>query len=195
MYKRIIVPLDGSEAAEVAIPYASNIAANLSNVPVEEIELHQPVKVKEYGFVGDTGGPGEWRGCLSVVRQLQFLEEEGMLQIRSDRRKFLPYGLAGGREGTPSWNILNPGLNSEILPTNVTRSINRGDVLRHITAGGGGYGDPMQRDPELVLQDVIDEKISPEYAIQEYGVVIDLEHLRLDKERTVSVRRAHTLLD
>jgi N-methylhydantoinase B len=184
----------GARPTKDAVDGTSSIAANLSNVPVEEVELHQPVKVEEYGFVPDTGGPGKFRGSLSVVRQLRFLEQEGILQIRSDRRRFPPYGLGGGRDGTSSWNILNPGTEQEILATNITCPIVKGDVLRHVMAGGGGFGNPMERDPELVLKDVLEEKISTEYALREYGVVIDEKESRLDWERTHSAREAMSSL-
>ncbi len=152
----------------------SALAANLANVPVEEIELDQPVRVRRYGFVPDTGGPGRWRGCLSVVRELEFREERGLLQVRSDRRRFLPYGLAGGREGTPSTNVLDPDGEARLLPTNTTTEIAGGAVFRHQTAGGGGHGDPAERAVEDVLADVLDEKLTPEYALREYGVRVDV---------------------
>jgi N-methylhydantoinase B len=185
----------GARPTKDGVDGTSSIAANLSNVPVEEVELRQPVKVEEYGFVSDTGGAGKWRGSLSVVRQLRFMEQEGVLQIRSDRRKFPPFGLTGGKQGTPSWNILNPGTNQEILPTNITRPIVAGDVLRHVMAGGGGFGDPLQRDPELVLKDVVEEKISVDYACKEYGVVIDSAGSRIDFEETKRTREAFAQRD
>lgn len=178
----------GARPGKDGVDGTSSIGANLANVPIEEIELNQPVQIEQYGFVPDTGGPGRWRGNLSVVRELRFLEQEGVLQIRSDRREHCPYGLMGGKAGTPSWNILNPGPDQEALPTNITHPITNGTVLRHLTAGGGGYGDPFQRDPQLVLRDVLDEKITVELALREYGVVVDQEHLRVDKERTAAVR-------
>ena len=167
----------GGRPGKDGVDGTSPVASNITNVPVEYIELHQPLKVEEFGFVTDTGGPGRWRGSLSVVRQLRFLGDRGVLQVRSDRRRFLPYGLEGGKPGSPSSNILNPGPLEEVLPTTFTRSISYGDVIRHITAGGGGYGDPRQRAYELVAQDVIDEKLSPDYALREYGVQVDVEEL------------------
>jgi N-methylhydantoinase B len=151
----------------------SCIEGNLSNVPVEEIELNQPLRVEQYGFVPDTGGPGKWRGCLSIVREFRFTADEGVMHIRSDRRKHMPYGLAGGKDGTPSWNIFNPGTpREEILPTHVTREVRRGDVLRHITGGGGGYGDPLQRDHDLIRREVEEGKFSPDYVRRHYQVAI-----------------------
>jgi len=169
----------------------SPVAANLSNVPVEEVELHQPAKVERYGFLPDTEGAGKWRGSLSVVRELRFTGEEAIMQVRSDRRKFPPYGLEGGEPGSPSNNILNPGSTQVQLPTKLTMPIKHGDLLRHNLAGGGGYGDPMQRDPALVLEDVLDGKLSIERAAATYGVVIDLEGESVDTAKTSSRRLEH----
>ena len=94
----------------------------------------------------------------------------GVLQVRSDRRDHLPYGIRGGRSGTPSSNVLNPGADERILPTNVTCEIRRGDIFRHVTAGGGGYGLPGERDRDKVIEDVLDGKISSMYAASAYGV-------------------------
>ena len=155
----------------------SPFGGNVSNVPAEMLELRQPMRVEGYGLVADTGGPGRHRGGMSVYRDLRFLGEEGMLQVRSDRRLFPPYGLAGGRPGSPSLNLLNADTDqAEVLPSKVTRPIRRGDVLRHITAGGGGHGEPGQREPESVLRDFLDEKISRDHALEHYGVSIDAEN-------------------
>jgi N-methylhydantoinase B len=167
----------------------SPIAANLSNVPVEEIEAHEPLTVERYGFLSDTGGAGRWRGSLSLVREYRFLEEEATLQLRSDRRRHLPYGLAGGLPGSPSANLLDPdGPSERLLATNVTTTIRRGQVFRHITAGGGGYGDPLQRAAERVLEDVLEGKISRSHAERVYGVVIAGSGDSVDEAATRALR-------
>ncbi|HEY8738287.1 MAG TPA: hydantoinase B/oxoprolinase family protein [Candidatus Dormibacteraeota bacterium] len=179
----------GARPAADGLDGNSPIAANLSNVPVEEIEAHDPIRVERYGFLPDTGGAGRFRGCLSVIRQYRFLEEEALLQLRSDRRDHLPYGLEDGWSGTPSSNVLNPGLSDErSLPTNVTTEIRNRDVFRHITAGGGGYGQPLQRECARVLDDVLDGKISTEYAERVYGVVMVESGDRVDDAATRSLR-------
>ncbi len=113
------------------------------------------------------------------------------MTMRSDRRSHLPYGLAGGNPGTPSWNIINPGPNERILPTLPMESValRRGDVFRHVTAGGGGYGDPLEREPLMVLKDVLDEKLTPAYAAREYGVVVDVDKGGIDGAKTQRLRR------
>jgi len=179
----------GARPAADGLDGNSPIAANLSNVPVEEIEAHEPLRVERYGFLPDTGGAGQFRGCLSVVRQYRFLEEEALLQLRSDRRQHLPYGLDEGRPGTPSSNVLNPGGSDERrLPTNATAEIRKGDVFRHVTAGGGGYGHPFERDRSRVLEDVLDGKISAEYAKRVYGVVMAEPATQVDEAATRALR-------
>jgi N-methylhydantoinase B len=154
--------LDGLEGV-------SCIGANLANVSVEAMELHHPVQIEEYGFVPDTGGQGEYRGCLSVVRQYRFLGDVGILSYRSDRRDHLPFGLAGGKEGTASITLFNPGTpNEELLPAKTTREIRSGDVIRHLTAGGGGYGPAALRDVDRINADLRNEKFSAEFVESHY---------------------------
>lgn len=126
---------------------ASALGANLANVPIEELEANFPVRFRRYGFVPDTGGDGRHRGGLASVREFEFLGETGVLSIRSDRRRHPPYGLFGGAPGAPSGNWLNPDTAPRLLPTKGTWTIVTGDVVRHVTAGGGGYGAPADRDP------------------------------------------------
>ena len=120
----------------------------------------------------------------------RFLEETGTLQLRTDRRRFLPYGLAGGREGTPSDNRLNPDGENRQLPSKCTLEIRRGDVFRHVLAGAGGWGDPLERDPELVRADVREGKLSAEHARREYAVVVDPATGAVQTDETVRLRAA-----
>jgi N-methylhydantoinase B len=105
-------------------------------------------------------------------RDYRFLEEEGVLQVRSDRRTHRPFGLYGGSPGMPSENYLNPDGENRPLPSKFTMTIKRGDVFRHVLAGAGGWGDPLERDPAAVLRDVRNELLSPAKAAADYGVVI-----------------------
>jgi N-methylhydantoinase B len=163
--------------------------SNNANTPVEVIEAAFPLRFEQYGLLPDSGGAGRQRGALAQVRQLRFLGELGALQIRSDKRRFPPYGLAGGRPGTPSANILNPGPDQQLLPVMGLSEIKRGDVLRHVMAGGGGWGNPLDRDPELVRLDVRSEKLSPAYAANVYGVVLDANSGEVDIEATAARRQ------
>ena len=151
-----------------------HMGGNQSNVPIEMIELDYPLRIEEYGLIKDTGGAGEFRGGLSVIRSYRALEDNIMLSIRSDKRKFPPHGLFGGREGEPSMSILKTKNAESIVPTLTTHPLflNQNDLFQHIMAGGGGYGDPLKRDPNLVLKDVIEDKISLKSALDDYGIVI-----------------------
>ncbi len=169
----------------------SNLVANQSNQPIELTEAEAPLEVTRYGFVPDSGGPGKFRGGLGIIREYRLLADEAVLAVRSDRRAHPPWGLSGGRPGAPSLNVLNPGPGERILPTLPMEavSIRRGDVYRHVMAGGGGYGNPLERDPRLVLDDVLDEKVTIEHAREAYAVVIDPEALTVDLPATQRLRR------
>ena len=172
-----------------AVDGHTNPGVCMCNVPCEVVEVESPVVVERYGFMPDTGGAGKYRGGLALVRDFRFVGEEAILQVRSDRREFLPYGLDGGRPGTPSSNVLNPDSESRELPSKFTMTVHRGDLLHHIQPGGGGLGNPLERDPARVREDVLDEKLSPEYARREYGVAIDPETREVDPTETARLRR------
>ncbi|MFZ0215831.1 MAG: hydantoinase B/oxoprolinase family protein, partial [Candidatus Dormiibacterota bacterium] len=180
----------GARPDQDGVDGTSHVGTNVANVPAEEIELRQPLRVERYGFVPDTAGAGHYRGCLSLVRDLRLLSPEATLQIRSDRRRFLPYGLSGGGSGTPSMNVLNPGRGERVLPTKLTMQIREGDVVRHVTAGGGGSGDALDRDPVLVAAEVADGIVTVVHARQAYGVIVDDVTLALDLEATARLRAA-----
>ena len=122
----------------------------------------------------DTGGPGRFRGGLGLVREYQLTHDEATLQVRSDRARFLPWGTQGGSSGTAGANRLDPdrGDGGERLPGKFLRTLEHGDVYRLLQPGGGGYGDPLERDPEAVREDVAQGKVSPAHARAAYGVVL-----------------------
>src|SRR5207249_7823192 len=121
-------------------------------------------------------------------RDYRFLEQEGVLQVRSVRRDHRPFGLYGGSPGQPSENYLNPDAENRLLPSKFTMTIRKGDVFCHVLAGAGGYGDPLERDPDAVLRDVRNELLSPEKAERDYGVVIDTQAWRVDAAATEKLR-------
>ena len=180
----------GGRPTKDGVDACSSSVVNFSNNPIEVIESEYPLMIERYGYVPDSGGPGKFRGGLAIVRQYRFLEATGTLQLRTDRRRHLAYGLNGGHSGTPSDNVLNPDNDPRQLPAKCTLEVRHGDVYRHVLAGAGGWGDPLERDPELVLKDVLDEKLTPEYARREYGVVIDAEAPKVLPADTERVRAA-----
>ena len=188
LFREAIMGAWGAGFDREGIDGVANPAGNISNAPVEQVENQAPIRVERYELVPDSGGPGKWRGGLAVERQLRFLGERATLQLRSDRRRYPPYGLAGGKPGAGSNNLLSDGVSWQQLPTKFTRPFNTGEIMRHITAGGGGYGDPFERNPELVLADVRDGKVSVEAARRDYGVCILVSPWRIDHAMTEQFR-------
>ena len=181
-------PHDGQEG----VPH---MGANQSNIPIETIEIDFPLRIEHYGLVADSGGPGMHRGGLAIIREYRALEDSVLLSVRSDKRAHPPHGLAGGGSGTPSWNIVNPGAGERILPVLFTQpdNLDEGDVFRHVKAGGGGYGNPLERDAEAVLADVVAEKVTPAHAADAYGVIVvgDVDSgFSIDREATMRRREA-----
>jgi N-methylhydantoinase B len=166
----------------------ASMVVNFSNYPVEVIEREYPLRIEEYGFLPDTGGPGKFRGGLALVRRYRFLEQSGTFQIRADRSRFTAYGLAGGSPGSASRNVLNPGPGEQLLPPKTTLEVRYGDELRHELAGAGGWGDPLERDAQAVLEDVLDAKITPAHARAAYGVALDAAAKCIDETETARLR-------
>ena len=166
----------------------SSPVLNMANTPVESIEADQPLLVERFGLYPDTAGAGEYRGGLGLIRDFRILAEEATFQLRSDRTDFLPWGAEGGKPGTPTRNYLNPDTDNQQLPGKHLMTLKKGDVYRVIQAGGGGYGDPMDRDVYAVLEDVQQEKLSVDHVRREYGVVIHPDTLALDLKATEELR-------
>ena len=181
----------GGRPNKDAIDALSSLAVNYSNTPVEIVEREQPIRIEEYGFRQDSCGAGKYRGGLGMVREYRLTHvDEAVLQVRSDRQKFRPYGLKGGNPGAHAGNVLKgqDGKRSA-LPGKFMRTFLRGETYRAELAGGGGWGDAYARAPELVWQDVLDEKVSRQSAARDYGVSIS-EDGALDAAGTERLRLA-----
>ena len=166
-----------------------NCIGNLANMPVELIEAENPLRVEEYAFLPDTGGPGRYRGALGIVRQYRLLADDAVVQVRSDRFLHAPWGILGGQPGSCARSRLNPDSpQAEALPSKFVRRLARNAVIRAEMPGSGGYGDPLDRDPAAVAEDVAQEKMTVKHALEQYGVAID-ERGRLDAAATERARR------
>jgi N-methylhydantoinase B len=166
----------------------TNPASLAANIPIEVAESEYPIFVERYGLVADTGGAGRYRGGLSVERVWRCLTPDTSLIVRSDRARHAPYGLAGGLPGAPSRNVVvHPDGSDEVLPAMFSTTIEAGDLYVHRMAGGGGFGDPLTREPEAVADDVRNGKVSDAAALDVYGVVIGTDGL-VDGEATTTVR-------
>ena len=167
----------------------SNIS-NLANIPAETIEAEQPIRIEEYGLVPDTEGAGKFRGGLGMVRTYRYLMDDTIVQVRADREKTAPYGLNGGMPSTTTKVTVTKGGLTRAMPTKFLETLDDGDTLRISWPGAGGWGDPLDRDPESVLSDVIEEKIAVERARDVYGVLVDTEQRTVDWEETTRLREA-----
>jgi len=169
-------------------------AFNASNIPVEAQEAAQPIVVEHFGFIPDSAGAGRFRGGAGIRRDLRFLADEGKLTNLSERQRFAPYGVFGGRPGALARTVIDPGPDEEIVHGKQSREFAYGAVISFQQSGAGGYGDPLERDPARVLEDVMDDYVSVAAARADYGVVItgDGFDLRVDEAGTLALRASRT---
>jgi hypothetical protein len=148
---------------------------NTSNMPIEatEMEFHK-ILARKYELARDTGGAGMRRGGLGIDRQLEILQDEVKYTGLGDRHKFRPWGLEGGLEGAAGgfYRVQRDGTVTKMGHKTTSFPMKKGDVIRVVTPGAGGYGDPKKRPAEYVLKDVIEDKVSVDAAKKLYGVVI-----------------------
>ena len=166
--------------------------SNSANSPLEAIEVRHPVLFERYEFVTDSGGAGRFRGGLAIARDFRSAADEALLTVQCDRARFAPGGYFGALPGARAEFSLNPGTTREqALHSKVTsHPLATGDRFHWAAAGGGGFGDPLTRDPESVRRDVRDEKVSLRAARELYGVVIDAASGEVDGAATARVRAA-----
>jgi N-methylhydantoinase B len=145
---------------------------NTENAPVEETELNYPVRITRYELVDDSGGAGEFTGGLGLRRDYLF-PSPATFTILADRDREGPWGLFGGEPGRPAEYVLNPAGECRRLGSKTTLELQSGDVISYRTCGGGGYGPPRKRDPERLLHDVQEGKVSRARAREVFGVAID----------------------
>jgi N-methylhydantoinase B len=167
------------------------MAFNAANIPVEAQEATQPIVIERFELIPDSAGAGEFRGGCGLRRDMRFVADEGKLTNLSERQRFAPYGLFGGKTGALARTVINPGPDEQIVHGKQSREFAYGDVISFQQSGAGGYGDPLDRDPARVLDDVLDEYVSVEAARRDYGVVIAGEGLDLgvDDAATTALRR------
>ena len=157
---------------------------------MSSFETFYPVRVERLALRPDSGGPGQFRGGLGYLKEIRFLAD-GFIMVADDRMLLQPFGAAGGKAGAGSLYTLNPETDGELPIPNKTDfvEIKRGDLLRILTPGGGGWGDALEREPEKVLRDVRLGRISLDSSRRDYGVVIDPDSMGVvenetDRERT-----------
>jgi N-methylhydantoinase B len=150
-----------------------DVAPESKNMPGEFAETFYPVRIEALGLRRDSGGPGKFRGGMGYLKDIRILRESTLI-LHADRAVLQPWGVAGGRAGAGTVWMLNPGSPEErLLPGKTDRvPVKPGDLLRVLSPGGGGWGDPLERDPEAVRVDVMRRLVSRESAHDDYGVVL-----------------------
>jgi len=164
--------------------------ANGANTPVEIFESDTPLIVERRELLPDSGGPGRMKGGLGRTVVFRVPDDAYApkppvnLGIQSGRFRYPPEGLFGGKHGAKARFLVN---GEHGYPYGLTR-LDPGDVVTMEAAGGGGYGNPMERDPERVVEDVLNGYVTPDHAREEYGVVFDPDTMQLDEEATKKLR-------
>jgi N-methylhydantoinase B len=158
-------------------------ASGSMNQSVELYEQLYPIVWEKMELVSDSGGAGRQRGGLGDVRRVRLeYGESAVLSSFGDRERFPAWGLEGGAHGRNQGFVVNLGTEQEIDIGVMTtgHEVQRGDVWDYWSGGGGGFGDPLEREPDLVLEDVKDEYVTPDSARADYGVVVVAEGPVLD---------------
>ena len=183
----------GHGAREFADGHNGIYFGAVKNYPVEFLEQAYPVRVRVYAINADSGGPGRWRGGCGIVREFEVLMDGAELGLRMDNVVNAPWGVSGGKSGRSGRFILNPGTPSERILARLSDGVQlkAGDILRIETPGGGGFGHPFDREPERVLEDVVNGLVTPAKALEDYGVVLADHDEAVDTAATAAYRKAN----
>ncbi len=180
----------GARPTKDGIDLLETDITNCMNIPAEAFEAHYPLRVIKTRYRVDSGGPGRFRGGLGIERTIEAIRGSIQCSFRSDRHYTAPWGLRGGRPGA-RWVTRverTAGGTVEVIPSKRVFVLQTGDRLVMETGGGGGFGDPLERAPEHVLEDVIDGKVSMEAARGDYGVVVIPTKWQVDAGGTEELR-------
>ena len=160
------------------------------NYPIEFLETTYAMRIERFGIQPDSGGPGRYRGGCGIVRDYRMLADGVTLATRMANRKTPAWGVGGGQAGRTGRIVINPGGPDERVLPGFSDGIRleRGDLVRVISSGGGGHGDPLDRDAAHVQDDVADGFVSVAAALADYGVVIDPATLEVDAGATLRAR-------
>ena len=157
------------------------------NNPVEVLEIKGPLMIDHYGYRPDTGGPGKHRGGVGISRVYRFLAPSTAISIVY-KTLSPPWGINGGKEADPNHIVIDPGTENEERKGSSYNFLEAGQVLANNTGGGGGWGNPFERDPAKVAKDVRNGFVSVEAAERDYGVAVDPATFSVDTKRTATLR-------
>ena len=136
--------------------------SNAMNIPVEAVEMDYPIRITSYALVPGSGGDGQHRGGLGILREYEMLAESASVNVRGDRMLFAPRGMDGGGDAKPSaYFMVNPDGSETALPSKYSDRIKKGQKLKIVTPGGGGFGDSSLRDAKAVETDRIEGRTLP----------------------------------
>ena len=153
--------------------------------------MNFPLRVPRAGLWTDSGGAGQFRGGLGLAKVFEATTTDVMVSHRGERFASAPWGLYGGAPGRSAHAfILRKDGQREELPSKKMIVLHPGDQLWEYIAGGAGYGDPLDRDPDRVLADVLDGKVSRESAREAYGVALAADGGSVDEVATKECREA-----
>lgn len=191
MYLEVDEGSYGGRYGKDGMDSVDNLVANTRNNPVEELDMHYPIRNERYELRPDPPAAGQWRGGIGIVRENRFLSD-GYISCEADRHYERPVGVFGGQEGYTGAVNKNPGTpDEESWPSKVTGAkMAAGDLIQIIAPSGGGYGDPKARDPQAVLDDYLDDYITADIARDTYGVVINTTNDTVDDQQTRRLRGA-----
>jgi N-methylhydantoinase B len=179
---------DGGDGSNTVRAWTESDMTTLQ--PIEAIEQLYPVRVEATTLREDSGGPGRWRGGLGLTRAVRILAPNTRLSVLAERAVLPPFGVCGGGAGaTNRFWIRRAGraVQPSPLPGKVSAfPVQAGDVLLMESSGGGGFGDPLERDPAMVAADLTEGYVTPEAAGSIYGVV--LRHGTIDAAATAARR-------
>jgi len=170
--------IEGLAVGFGARPHADGIDAVYyvaqKNYPIEFAEMEFGVRIEGYAMNMDSGGPGLHRGGCGIVRDLRVVGDEAVIGLRMDNIRWPAWGVKGGMGGGAGRIVVNPGTadERELRPMSEGNKLKKGDLVRIMTPGGGGWGSPLERAAEQVRDDVLDGFISAESAARDYGVVL-----------------------
>jgi N-methylhydantoinase B len=190
--------IEGLAVGFGARPHADGIDAVYyvaqKNYPVEFAEMEFGVRVERYGLHVDSGGPGRFRGGAGIVRDIRVIADEAVIGLRMDNVRHPTWGVNGGQGGRSGRILINPGTpeEREVKPLSDQNKLKKGDLVRIMTSGGGGWGSPLDRPAEQVLADVQDGFISEASARDDYGVVLTGDGLAVDPAATEAARQRLT---
>ncbi|MGE0850854.1 MAG: hydantoinase B/oxoprolinase family protein [Hyphomicrobiaceae bacterium] len=154
----------GQDGAEALSP-----VVNCANIPVEVHETINPVLVRRFELIPDTGGAGRWRGGCGIRKDIELRADRAVMTLLGERHSHTGYGLFGGASGSLAETVLNPDGEATRMGSKDVRPLAGGDVVSFRLNGGGGYGDASRRDPKAVADDVVDGYVTPEAARSIYG--------------------------